>query len=329
MTDMMAPVLARIATDATLWSDFATICGLGGRVAGAATERAAVAWLGAQLAAMPGANRRDHEFGYGGCQAGSCRLERTGPGPVVTLPANPLIRSIATPPQGLEAEVLDLGRGTLETFDALARDIRGRFALARHEYMFADGHLHRRRKYNWALERGAAGFLIASCYPCIGPVAGSTGRDDGPGIPGVGITVARPASNGGAIGGNRISRTAEIAQRIAEIVVRLRKSTIGIDGGAERRFCSGGIAANAMDQSEIVMAAGVAGRRAQNAAIKCLCIVEFAAAMGQNGLLPQRFDAAARTEPSRRCPLPLPTFFLHGHILLHPAGQFGGKKTKL
>jgi hypothetical protein len=194
----MVSALARVATDATLWSDFATICGLGGRVAGTASEQAAVAWLGAQLAAMPGANRRDHEFSYGGWQAGACRLERTGPGPTLTLPANPLIRSIATPPHGVEAEVFDLGRGTLETFDAHAKDIRGRFALVRHEYMFADGHLHRRRKYNWALERGAAGFLIASCYPGVGPVAGSTGRDEGPGIPGVGIAAEAAAVLSGA-----------------------------------------------------------------------------------------------------------------------------------
>ena len=104
---------------------------------------------------------------------------------------------------------------------------------------------------------------------------------------------------------------------------------IGIDGGAERRFCGGGIAANAMDQSEIVMAAGMAGRRAQNAAIKCLCIIEFAAAMGQNGLLPQRFDAAARTEPSRRCPMPLSPFFLHGPYLATTGWAVRRQKTKL
>jgi len=203
MTDLPTAALGRLAADAELWSDFATLCALGGRVAGSESERRSVGWLRDHLGAMPGAAIRDHRFPYRGWTAESCRLERLDPEGPVPLVANPLIRSVATAPLGLEAEVFDIGRGTLEGFDTHAREIKGRCVLVRHEYMFADGHLHRRRKYNWALERGAAGILVANGAPGIGPVAGSTGREDGPGIPGVGI----PAEAAEGLHGRRVRLT--------------------------------------------------------------------------------------------------------------------------
>jgi aminopeptidase YwaD len=98
------------------------------------------------------------------------------------------VRSVATPPEGLTAEVVDLGRGTPEEFAAHAADIGGRIALVRHEPMFVAGTIHRRLKYAAALEAGAVGFLIAG--PVAGQlVAGSSGRQgDAAGIPAAGIT---------------------------------------------------------------------------------------------------------------------------------------------
>src|SRR3977135_555439 len=110
-------------------------------------------------------------------------------------PCHPLVRTIATPPNGLTAEVIDLGRGTPDEFDSHAADIKGRIVLVRHELMFAAGPLHRRRKYDMARAHGAAGFLIAG--PLAGHVvAGSSGRQGGEGIPALGIapeTAARLA----------------------------------------------------------------------------------------------------------------------------------------
>ena len=77
----------------------------------------------------------------------------------IPLACNPLLGSQSTPAGGTSAEVLDLGRGTLDEFAARAEEIPGRFVLVRHEYPFSAEHVHRRRKYGWAMERGAAGFL--------------------------------------------------------------------------------------------------------------------------------------------------------------------------
>jgi Iap family predicted aminopeptidase len=96
------------------------------------------------------------------------------------------VRSVATPPGGLTAEVVDLGRGTPEEFAAHAADIKGRIVLVRHELMFVAGTIHRRRKYLAAMEAGAVGFLIAGPVPGK-LVAGSSGRQDGGGIPAAGI----------------------------------------------------------------------------------------------------------------------------------------------
>src|SRR5262249_4934191 len=77
---------------------------------------------------------------------------------------------------GVTAEVVDLGRGTPEEFQAHREDLAGRIALVRHELMFAAGTIHRRRKVMMARAAGAVGFLIAGPLPgaCV---AGSSGRD--------------------------------------------------------------------------------------------------------------------------------------------------------
>jgi aminopeptidase YwaD len=103
-----------------------------------------------------------------------------------TAPCQPLVRSVATPAAGIAAEVIDLGRGTPEEFEAHRDEIRGRIVMVRHELMFAAGTIHRRRKYLAAVEAGAVGFLIVGPVPGK-LVAGSSGRQDGAGIPAAGI----------------------------------------------------------------------------------------------------------------------------------------------
>ncbi|MEO5696208.1 MAG: M28 family peptidase, partial [Burkholderiaceae bacterium] len=140
--------------------------------------------LRARMAAIaPGCRARSIPVSYGGWTAGDASL---------TLPGgeqarcHPLVRTIATPPGGISAEVVDLGRGTPEEFAAHAQDIPGRIVLVRHEPMFVAGTIHRRRKYDMARAAGAVGFLIAG--PLAGHVvAGSSGREAGDGIPALGI----------------------------------------------------------------------------------------------------------------------------------------------
>jgi len=177
--DRLQEILGALQQDAGLLSDFNALCDFGGRRAGTDSERSALAWLRGKLSAM-GGTFRSEPVTYAGWTQGDCSLSLIDGTPLVV---NPLLGAQATPPEGLVAEVVDLGRGTEEDFARLANKLPGRIALVRHEYMFSSQTIHRRRKLGWATERGAVGFLIASPGPGIGPVSGSSGRAGGTGIP--------------------------------------------------------------------------------------------------------------------------------------------------
>lgn len=178
-----ANLMGRLAADEALWRDFNDICDCGGRLSGTESEKKAFALLRERVrAASPANSGRSIPVPYNGWQAKSATLKLPGG---AFAPCHPLVRTIATP--GLTAEVIDLGRGTPDEFEAHKAEIAGRIVLVRHELMFAAGTIHRRRKYDMARAHGAVGFLIGG--PLAGHVvAGSSGRDSGEGIPALGIS---------------------------------------------------------------------------------------------------------------------------------------------
>lgn len=166
-----------------LWHAFTQICDCGGRQAGTESERRAVALLARLGAEATGVDCRVVPTHYRGWQAMAARLED---GEGRSHPVTPLLRSAATVPGGQWFDLVDLGRGTRADFTAAADRIAGRAVLVRHELMFSADTIHRRLKYGWAVDHGAAAFLIAG--PAEGSaVSGSSGRGDEPGIPAVGI----------------------------------------------------------------------------------------------------------------------------------------------
>jgi aminopeptidase YwaD len=174
---------AEVAADNQLWPDFLAICDCGGRLAGTESEARAFAFVERRAEAATGAKGRSIPVPYAGWRAKRAYLKSPDG---AEAPCHALVRSIATPLGGLTAEVVDLGRGTPEEFAAHAGDLKGRIALVRHELMFAAGTIHRRHKYLAALEASAVGFLIAGPLPGQ-LVAGSSGRQDGYGIPAAGV----------------------------------------------------------------------------------------------------------------------------------------------
>jgi hypothetical protein len=189
-------LMGRIAADPDLTRDFETLCSFGGRLAGTESERLAMDFVGERGARASGVSCQTLPVNYGGWRALRAELCLADGSRAA---CHPLVRSVATPSEGLTAEVVDLGRGTPEEFAAHWAEIAGRLVLVRHELMFAAGTIHRRRKYDMAREAGAVGFLIAGPLPG-GLVAGSSGRDAGAdGIPAAGIapeTAARLARTG-------------------------------------------------------------------------------------------------------------------------------------
>jgi hypothetical protein len=168
-----------------MWADFQALCDLGGRVAGSASEAAALAFARERLAAVPGAKVRDDPVDYPGWR---CRMAQlTGAMTGSAFQCAPLLGTASA--AGIVAEVLDLGLGRREDFERHADRIRGRIVMVRHEYPFASGHVHRRVKLSLAQQMGAVGFLIAHPEGGVGAVSGSSGRNGGAGIPALGIGV--------------------------------------------------------------------------------------------------------------------------------------------
>jgi aminopeptidase YwaD len=181
-TNNVQLILDALEADDQLWPDFIALCDCGGRRAGQPGEAAALEIAQAHLAAIAPrvSSERVPYVGWRLCDAGLTLQDGAA------LVCNPLLGSQSTPAHGVKAEVIDLGRGTPEDFQRRAPDIGGRFVLVRHEYPFSPHHIHRRRKYGWAMEHGAAGFIIANPQPNSGPVAGSSGRAGQTGIPAAG-----------------------------------------------------------------------------------------------------------------------------------------------
>ena len=180
-------------SDPSLMPDFATLCAFGGRLAGSGQEVAAMQWALGRLHAIGGAVSH-LQVPYAGwrCRRASLALLEA---PATALACKPLLRSISTPEGGLIGEVIDLGQGHAEDFDAAGDKMRGKIALTRHEYPFSPQHMHRRRKYDLAVARGAIGFLIANPWPGGGLMSGSSGRPlGGAGIPAAYIDHASAAS---------------------------------------------------------------------------------------------------------------------------------------
>src|SRR5262245_52340708 len=171
--------------DPLMWADFQALCDLGGRVAGSASEAAALAFARERLAAVPGATVRDDPVDYPGWRCRTAQLVSAMTG--VSFPCTPLLGT--APAAGMVAEVLDLGLGRAEDFERHADRLRGRIVMVRHEYPFASAHVHRRAKLSLAQRMGAVGFLIAHPERGVGAVSGSSGRNGGAGIPALGMGV--------------------------------------------------------------------------------------------------------------------------------------------
>ena len=184
---MINEIVKIIENSDTLIGDFNAICDTGGRFAGSPSEQLACEYLSSRLEAVTGITPTRAPVNYLGWLRGDAVLERVD-GTDGTFPCVSLVRSPVTPPMGLIAELIDVGRGTEQEFSALSDNIAGRIVLVRHEYMFATGTIHRRRKYQWAIEHGAIGFLIANHLPEVGPVTGSSGATPERGIPAIGIS---------------------------------------------------------------------------------------------------------------------------------------------
>ena len=182
-----AGAVAAIRWSPALAADLAALADCGGRFSGTESEARARRWLGERLGRIPGVTVAEHVFTYAGWRRRSARLRLLGAG-ARDLACHSLVWCPDTPPGGLEADVIDVGRGTPADFDRVRADLKGRIALVRHEYPFVPDTIHRRVKYQRSRDQGAVGFVIANNLPDAGLVTGSSGQGRPDDIPAVGVS---------------------------------------------------------------------------------------------------------------------------------------------
>jgi hypothetical protein len=221
------------AADAALMDDFHAICAFGGRLSGSGEDTAAIGWALSRMR-QTGGDARRLQVPYDGWRAGRASLVLAGTDQALSCRA--LLRSASTPSAGLEGSLLDLGQGRPEDFDRAGDAVRGKIVLVQHEYPFSPRHMHRRRKYDLAVARGALAFLIANPLPGGGLLSGSSGRARGAaGIPAAyvdhatGLALAQ-AVRSGAARVRLVIEGEEIPDALADLAI------LDIPGGTESRI---------------------------------------------------------------------------------------------
>jgi hypothetical protein len=243
-----------IPDDPELWPGFLALCAFGGRLTGTPGEIASRDFAAKRLAAIhPGGVSRE-PTPYVGWTCSDARVLLLPEG--APLDSNVLLCCGDTPPEGLDVEVVDCGRGTPDDIRAAGARLTGRAALVRHDYMFGTGTVHRRLKLDAAIAAGAAAFLIAATEPGLGAVSGSAG-----------LTTASRRIPGFGISAEAAARLTAVSQPRARFHVAskflpdARTETLILDlpgAGPDRVVLSAHIDGHAAGESALDNATGVA-----------------------------------------------------------------------
>ena len=184
-TQWLGEAMGRIWASPRIIDNFAALCACGGRFSGTESEAQARELLAGRVADATGRTVQRGRVHYRGWVRGPARLILPDGR---SLEAQGLVRTPGTPPQGLTARLVDLGRGTPGDVESAQQRVRGAIVLVRHEFMMASGHVHRRKKYDAARAAGAAGLVIACHEPGGLAVTGSSGDGGLDHIPAIGIS---------------------------------------------------------------------------------------------------------------------------------------------
>jgi len=161
---------------------------LGSRFAGTESEKKAIEHMVAKLKEYGYENAHADPFTYYGWTRGPACL-------VVTDPYQkefPVISLAISPGGEVEAEVIDLGTGSPEEFEAVdPADVKGKIVLCSSATSPTGKRVHRRTKYGYAVEYGAVGFIFMNHNPGQLPPTGSLRPSYrlGGEIPGIGISL--------------------------------------------------------------------------------------------------------------------------------------------
>ncbi len=161
---------------------------IGSRFAGTESEKRAIEHMVNKLKEYGYENAHADPFKYYGWTRGPASLTVTEP----YQKEFPVISLAISPGGEVEAEIIDLGTGSPEEFEAIdPSEVKGKIVLASSATSPAGKRVHRRTKYGYAVEYGAVGFIFMNHNPGQLPPTGSVrpAYRLGGEIPGVGISL--------------------------------------------------------------------------------------------------------------------------------------------
>jgi Iap family predicted aminopeptidase len=174
--DIDRAILGDIWTTSEPYDTLRELCDdIGHRFGGSASEKQGAAFLKRKMESYGLENVRITEFKMAGWERGSAALSLVEPVQrdfsCVSLPY--------CPAADLTAEVLDVGEGELADFERLGDAVRGKVVISAAETNKpGERKSHRTDKYNWAVERGAVGYIYINQNPGMLRITGSiTGRN--------------------------------------------------------------------------------------------------------------------------------------------------------
>jgi Zn-dependent M28 family amino/carboxypeptidase len=161
---------------------------LGSRFAGTESEKLAIEHMVNKLKEYGYDNAHTDPYKYYGWKRGPASLTVTEP----YEKEFPVISLAISPGGDVEAEVVDLGTGSPEEFEAIdPKEVKGKIVLASSATSPSGKRVHRRTKYGYAVEYGAVGFIFMNHNQGQLPPTGSVrpAYRLGGEIPGVGISL--------------------------------------------------------------------------------------------------------------------------------------------
>jgi Zn-dependent M28 family amino/carboxypeptidase len=187
-TEFEKQVIGEVWTSPDIYANVEQLCSFGSRFSGTKSERQARDFIRDKFNEYGLENVRLATFDYLGWTRDRANLCAVEPLQKNLTSAISLVYSPSTPPDGLRAEVVDVGMGTKAEFAAQKDEIEGKFVMVNTDSPPNRRRSHRREKYGRAVANGATGFLFVNHLPGLLAPTGSLRPGRLAQIPAVGLS---------------------------------------------------------------------------------------------------------------------------------------------
>jgi Zn-dependent M28 family amino/carboxypeptidase len=188
LNELERHIIGRVWTSPEIYANVEQLCDFGSRFSGTDSERQARDFIRDKLTNYGLREVRLSTFDYLGWTRGEAQVRVLQPRSESLASAISLVYSPSTPPDGLQAEIVDVGLGTKAEVAARREDVRDRFVLVSTDSPRGGRRVHRREKYGRAVAAGAAGFLFVNHLPGMLAPTGSLRAGELAEIPAVGLS---------------------------------------------------------------------------------------------------------------------------------------------